>query len=66
MDKIKREKLLKEAEDAAHKEIAEDEMKKSRAISSSIVQKQGNNSSNSSVPSFNQLRQTNSTTVAQT
>jgi hypothetical protein len=39
MDKIKREKLLKEAEDAAHKEIAEDEMKKSRAISSSIVQK---------------------------
>ena len=49
MDQIKKEKIRKEAEEQAHREIAEEEMKKQRSISSFIAQKHGNNQTNSTV-----------------
>lgn len=44
MEKIKRDKLLKEAEEQAHKEIADEEVKR-RSISAA-VQKLSNNQTN--------------------
>lgn len=36
MAKIKRDKLMKDAEEAAHKEIAEEEVRKRRSVSSAV------------------------------